>query len=218
MSHLTGVSLNKSQSQGKRCLWKRRAINSRKTWRENCSLKVHRAQSREREDINSMWHIWNLLPWEKCLCVHVCLTHPWGPKQDGSQKNQGTLHQLLNKLHKFNPNSKKKFQDLYKARLLYDVRDCYLPNKSKAKFCKKTITSMYYTTIYSSWQSIYLVLSWQCGLTSETHTLGLHSWLISSRERDFPQTDLSYVLATIISTKCPPFSKHYNEIQKINAP
>lgn len=196
---------------------KKASYNSRKTWRENCSLKVHRAQSRDREDINSMWHIWNLLPWEKCLCVHVCSTHPWGPKQDGSQKNQGTLHQLLNNLHKFNPNSKKKIPRCIQGMAPIWCQDCYLPNKSKAKFYKKTITSMYCTTIFSSWQSIYLVLSWQCGLTSETHTLGLHSWLISPQERDFPQTDLSYVLATIISTKPPPFSEHYNEIQRINA-
>lgn len=157
-----------------------------------------------------MWHIWNLLPWEKCLCVHVCLTHPWGPKQDGSQKKKIRAHSTscLTIYTNSIQTVRKKLQDLYKSRLLYDVRDCYLPNKSKAKFCKKIITSMYYTTIYSSWQSIYLVLSWQCGLTSETHMLGLHSWLISPRERDFPQTDLSYVLATIISTKPSPFSKH----------
>lgn len=30
--------------------------------------------------------------------MHVCLTHPWGSTQDGSQKNQDTLHQLLNKI------------------------------------------------------------------------------------------------------------------------
>lgn len=92
------VLINWSQWWGVRCLWKRGAANSRETLRGNCSLQVHRAQSRETEDINSMWHIRHLWPWEKSLSVHVCLTHPWGPTQDGSQKNQDTLHQLLNKI------------------------------------------------------------------------------------------------------------------------
>lgn len=182
MSHLTGVSLNKSQSQGKRCLWKRRAINSRKTWRENCSLVTWK-----RRYWQCVAHLKPPAMGEMPLCAYVCNASLGTQTGWKSKKNQGTLHQLLNKLHRFNPNRKKRFQDLYKVRFLYDVRDCYLPNKSKAKFCKKTITSMYYTTIYSGWLSIYLVLSWQCGLTSETHTLGLHSWLISPRrERDFP--------------------------------
>jgi hypothetical protein len=62
------------------------------------------------------------------LCACVCLTHPWGPTQDGSQKNQDTLHQLLNEITQTNSRKKQKYQDSYKAQTLYDVSECYLPN------------------------------------------------------------------------------------------
>lgn len=62
MPHLTAVSLNSSQSWGKRCLWKegekKTPVNSKKTLRENCSLKIYtELHSRATEGISSMWHI-----------------------------------------------------------------------------------------------------------------------------------------------------------------
>lgn len=143
----------------------------------------------------------------------------------------------LTKPHKFNSNVKQKHQDLYKAWILYDVRECYLPNKWKTKFNfirrqQQTHLTLPFKAV--DW-TIYLVLrwqcgmtkTWQCGLTSEPHTLGLHSWLILLRSGKSVSTEpepshrpiypICSLQSFFISTKPPPLSKHCNENQRINA-